>query len=101
MATSSETVAASCWEQVTGFSVDVGQRVDFDNGFGAVVLTEGSQCWDDIRYAFESLGDFMITQLELAAGETLDDLEEEQIQEVADEGATLLGQATGVTAIIQ
>jgi len=50
--TAAETLAPSCFEQLSNFNLELGQITHFDSGHGMVLLTEGSQCWNQVREGF-------------------------------------------------
>ena len=63
---------ASCWEQVQSFNIDIGKITNFDSGHGIVLLTNGNVCWDSLRTAVSTVGDFLNTQLANMKGPTTD-----------------------------
>ena len=55
-----EVMAPTCWDQLTSFHLeDQGSIAGFDNGLGKVYITEGSNCWDELLFAYEDMRDFM------------------------------------------
>ena len=58
--TAAETLAPSCFEQLSNFNLELGQITTFDDHRGMAVLTEGSQCWDQVREAFNAAADFAV-----------------------------------------
>ena len=63
---------ATCWDQVQTFNIDIGKITEFDSGHGMALLTNGNLCWDSLRTAVLTVGDFLNTQLANMKGPTTD-----------------------------
>lgn len=59
MMSAAETLAPSCYDQLTSFNLELGQITTFDSHHGMVLLTEGSECWNNVRGAFQAAADFV------------------------------------------
>ncbi len=68
-ATSKQTtdvIAPSCFDQISSLDMNLGHVTGFDDDNGMLVLTNSSKCWDEIRFAFTDLADWLTEQIQMA-----------------------------------
>ena len=100
MTAPAEIMAPSCFDQLSNFNLSLGQITHFDDGHGMALLTEGSQCWNQVREAFQAAADFVEEQLALAAGAELGEEAGLVAEDITEELTTEASEATGITALI-
>ena len=64
--TPADRLAPGCFQEFENLDWSLGHITRFDTNRGAVILTEGSQCWTEIRDWFTDITDWMTKQLKMA-----------------------------------
>ena len=88
--TPTDIMAPSCFDQLSQLNMELGHMTGFDNDHGVLILTQGNTCWDDIRFAFTDMSEWLAEQLDMAM--STDAGEAEVLKEVAIEVTEELAQ---------